>query len=125
MLVYSVASKQSFEMISIIRDKILNHLVCCPLRGYIGTTASDTHGQGADWVPLVIVGNKSDLKSEQRQVLTEQGAKLAEDFHCSFTEASARLNTNVLKAFELLIGEIEKSTNPSEPTGGSNKCCVM
>lgn len=27
MLVYSVASKQSFEMISIIRDKILNHLV--------------------------------------------------------------------------------------------------
>lgn len=27
MLVYSVASKQSFEMVSIIRDKILNHLV--------------------------------------------------------------------------------------------------
>jgi len=28
MLVYSVASKQSFEMVRIIRDKILNHLVC-------------------------------------------------------------------------------------------------
>lgn len=27
MLVYSVASRQSFEMIRIIRDKILNHLV--------------------------------------------------------------------------------------------------
>ena len=27
MLVYSIGSKQSFEMISIIRDKILNHLV--------------------------------------------------------------------------------------------------
>jgi GTPase SAR1 family protein len=27
MLVYSVGSKQSFEMISVIRDKILNHLV--------------------------------------------------------------------------------------------------
>lgn len=26
-LVYSVASKQSFEMVRIIRDKILNHLV--------------------------------------------------------------------------------------------------
>jgi Ras family protein len=65
------------------------------------------------------------LKPEQRQVPTEQGTKLAEEFNCSFTEASARLNTNVSKAFELLIGEIEKSTNPSEPTGGSNKCCMM
>jgi Ras family protein len=27
MIVYSVASKQSFEMARIIRDKILNHLV--------------------------------------------------------------------------------------------------
>ncbi len=27
MLVYSVASQQSFEMVTIIRDKILNHLV--------------------------------------------------------------------------------------------------
>jgi hypothetical protein len=28
MIVYSVASKQSFEMARVIRDKILNHLVC-------------------------------------------------------------------------------------------------
>lgn len=28
LLVYSVASRQSFDMITIIRDKILNHLVC-------------------------------------------------------------------------------------------------
>lgn len=33
MIVYSVASKQSFEMARVIRDKILNHLVC--------TTSSD------------------------------------------------------------------------------------
>ena len=31
MIVYSVASKQSFEMARIIRDKILNHLVSCTL----------------------------------------------------------------------------------------------
>ena len=30
MLVYSVASKQSFEMVKIIRDKVLNHLVRRP-----------------------------------------------------------------------------------------------
>lgn len=27
MIVYSVGSKQSFEMVNIVRDKILNHLV--------------------------------------------------------------------------------------------------
>jgi hypothetical protein len=36
LLVYSVASKQSFEMITIIRDKILNHLVSClPCHGIL------------------------------------------------------------------------------------------
>nr|ANM86721.1 putative Rheb small monomeric GTPase RhbA [Cladonia uncialis subsp. uncialis]AUW30985.1 putative Rheb small monomeric GTPase RhbA [Cladonia uncialis subsp. uncialis] len=105
MLVYSVASKQSFEMVRTLRDKILNHL-------------------GADWVPMVIVGNKSDLRSDQRQVPIEDGRKLAEEFNCSFTEASARLNTNVARAFEMMVAEIEKSQNPNEPTGGS-KCCLM
>ncbi|KAL9133799.1 MAG: hypothetical protein Q9175_005018 [Cornicularia normoerica] len=105
MLVYSVASRQSFEMIRILRDKILNQLA-------------------ADWVPLVIVGNKSDLKADQRHVQAEEGRKLAEEFSCSFTEASARLNSNVGKAFEQMIAEMEKSQNPGEPTGGS-KCNVM
>ena len=41
-LVYSVTSRQSFEMVKIIRDKILN---------YTGTES----------VPLVLVGNKTDL----------------------------------------------------------------
>ena len=75
-------------------------------------------------MPLVIVGNKSDLKTEQRQVPTEEGRKLAEEFNCAFTEASARMNENVSKAFELMIGEVEKSQNPNEPTGG-NKCILM
>jgi len=105
MIVYSVASRQSFEMVPIIRDKILNHL-------------------GASWVPMVIVGNKSDLKPEQRQVPAAEGQKLAEEYKCSFTEASARLNSNVVEAFTLVISEIEKSQNPNEPTGGG-KCRVM
>ena len=86
---------------------------------------SDAPLQGADWVPLVIVGNKSDLKAGQRQVTTAQGAKLAQDFKCSFTEASARLNTNVSLAFELMIGEIEKSQKPSEPPGQGKSCSMM
>ncbi|KAF9882973.1 hypothetical protein FE257_004377 [Aspergillus nanangensis] len=104
-IVYSVASRQSFDMVRVIRDKILNHL-------------------GADYVSLVVVGNKSDLKNEQRQVSSDEGRQLGEEFHCAFTEASARLGYNVDRAFELMIGEIEKSQNPAQPPGG-NKCNVM
>lgn len=83
-----------------------------------------TQHQAVDWVPIVIVGNKSDLRPEQRQVTPEDGKALAEEFKCAWTEASARYNENVLKAFELIISEVERSQNPSEPAGGS-KCTVM
>lgn len=105
MLVYSVASLPSFEMVQVIRDKILNHL-------------------GTDSVPIVIVGNKSDLRPDQRQVTAEEGKALADRFKCPWTEASARYNENVARAFELLICQIEKSQNPAEPTGGG-KCVLM
>lgn len=70
------------------------------------------------------MGNKSDLRPEQRQVTSEAGRKLGEEFKCPWTEASARYNENVSKAFDMMIGEIEKSSNPSEPPDG-NKCVVM
>ncbi|KAL2157187.1 hypothetical protein VTH06DRAFT_6323 [Thermothelomyces fergusii] len=105
MLVYSVSSLQSFEMVQVIRDKILNHL-------------------GTETVPICIVGNKCDLRPEQRQVTAEEGRALAEKYKCAWTEASARYNENVAKAFELLIGEVEKSQNPSEPSDGG-KCALM
>lgn len=54
----------------------------------------------------------------------DEGRQLAEEFRCAFTEASARLGYNVERAFDLMIGEIEKTQNPSQPTGG-NKCIVM
>jgi GTPase SAR1 family protein len=105
MIVYSVASKQSFEMVRIIREKILNHL-------------------GQESVPLVIVGNKSDVRPEQRQVTKEAGQKLAAEFKCAWVETSARYDENVSKAFDGVIAEIEQSQNPGEPSGGS-KCVVM
>jgi len=52
------------------------------------------------------------------------GRHLAGEFKCGFTEASARYNENVAKSFDLMIAEIEKSQNPSEPKGG-DKCSVM
>ncbi|KAL2753933.1 hypothetical protein ACRALDRAFT_2043059 [Sodiomyces alcalophilus JCM 7366] len=105
MLVYSVSSLASFEMVQVIRDKILNHL-------------------GTDSVPIVIVGNKSDLRPDQRQVSAEEGKKVADKFQCGWTEASARYNENVSKAFELLIAEIEKAQNPNDASDGG-KCSLM
>jgi GTPase SAR1 family protein len=130
-------------MVKTIRDKILNHLVSlyqwdgcsrqAPFPGQamldctgygIMNVADDDDFQGADEVPLVVVGNKSDLKTELRQVSLEEGRQLAEEVNCAFTEASAFLDFNVSKAFELMIGEIEKSQNPGQPAG-NNKCAVM
>ena len=75
---------------------------------------------------MVIVGNKSDLKPESRQVSTADGQALAQQLQCSFTEASARSNINVAKAFELAIAETEKG-NPAnvDPPSSGNKCTVM
>ena len=81
--------------------------------------------QGADTVPLTIVGNKSDLRPEQRQVTLVDGKKLAEELGCGFTEASARYNENVGKAFEGMIAEIEKGQEAGQPKEGNAKCAVM
>ncbi|GAA6061955.1 hypothetical protein JCM10212_001997 [Sporobolomyces blumeae] len=105
-LVYSVASRTSFEMCSIIREKILNYT-------------------GRDAVPMVLVGNKSDL-AVQRQVTRQEGMDLAASWgKTAFMESSARTNENVAKIFESVVAEIEKDMNPEPepPKGGS--CQVM
>lgn len=105
MIVYSVGNKQSFDMVRIIREKILNHL-------------------GADTVPLMIVGNKSDLRAEQRQVKAEDGKKMAEELQCGWIESSAKFNENIIKAFEGMIAEIEKGQEAGQPKEGKN-CAMM
>ncbi|KAM0276353.1 hypothetical protein ACHAQH_006846 [Verticillium albo-atrum] len=92
-------------MVQVIRDKILNHL-------------------GTDSVPIVMVGNKSDLRPEQRQVSAEEGKRVSERIQCGWTEASARYNENVDQAFELLIAQIEKAQNPDE-AAEAGKCSLM
>jgi len=102
-LVYSITSRSSFEMIQIIRDKILNNT-------------------GTESVPMIVVGNKSDL-GPQRKVETIEGKNLAQEWNCPFVETSARHNANIAKVFELLIGEIEKYQNP--PAEAPSKCIIV
>ncbi|KAH8341146.1 hypothetical protein KR074_002360 [Drosophila pseudoananassae] len=71
-LVYSITSKKSFEVIQIIYEKLLDVM-------------------GKKYVPVVLVGNKTDLHQE-RTVSTEEGKKLAESWRAAFLETSAKQN---------------------------------
>lgn len=102
LFVYSVTLRQSFELVDIIRDKILNSI-------------------GTENIPIVLVGNKSDL-DHQRQVDYSEGEALARKFHCPFLETSVRENVNVQNAFTLLIDDIERIQNPQVE---EEQRCVM
>ena len=72
----------------------------------------------------MIVGNKTDIRPQLRQVSADEGQKLGATLKSGWIETSARNNENVAKAFELMIAEIEKGQEPDKPTGGG-KCSVM
>ncbi|ODV77062.1 uncharacterized protein CANTADRAFT_57123 [Suhomyces tanzawaensis NRRL Y-17324] len=103
LLVYSVTSRQSFELIEVIRDKILNSI-------------------GTDDIPLILVGNKCDL-NYQRQVETAEGEALAKSFKCKFLESSVKDNLNIDSAFEDLLEAIENIQNPTVKQ--DDKCAIM
>lgn len=106
-LVYSVASRKSFEMIQIIHDKI------------------------ADWgiadVPCVIAASKVDLR-DSRQVDATEGRSLASAHNAAWIETSAKENVNVGKVFELCLGEIEKRLPhhmTDSPKSSRYSCAIM
>lgn len=102
LFVYSVTLRQSFELIEIIRDTILNSI-------------------GTENIPLVLIGNKCDLES-QRQVDTAEGEALASKFRCKFLETSVREHISISNSFTLLLDEIERILNPQMET--NSKCII-
>ncbi|XP_045210218.1 GTP-binding protein Rheb-like [Mercenaria mercenaria] len=98
-LVYSVNSIKSFEVIKFVYDKLLDQ---------IGTMGS---------IPVVLVGNKSDLEME-RVVSREEGKKVADDWKIPFLEATATENQSVKRVFEKIVNTIEKASgNVPEKNG--------
>lgn len=80
----------------------------------------------SDQVPLVLVGNKSDLEDE-RVVSADQGATLAKTWgNVAFLETSAKKHTHVNDIFYDLVRQINRSS-PSGPRGGGGGggCCVL
>ncbi|ESK97612.1 rheb small monomeric gtpase [Moniliophthora roreri MCA 2997] len=104
-LVYSVTSRSSFEMVQVVYDKIID---------FCGVTD----------IPCVIVGSKVDLES--RQVSPQEGEKLAQTLRAAFIETSAKTNLNVGKVFELCLAEVEKRA-PNSQTGEpqASRCIIM
>ncbi|KAG5639018.1 hypothetical protein H0H81_007926 [Sphagnurus paluster] len=104
-LVYSITSRKSFDMIQVIYDKIIDFC-------------------GVMDIPCVIVGSKMDLDSS-RQVQTEEGESLADRNKAAWVETSAKNNVNVAKVFELCLAEIEKRAPRSQPEPKASNCLVM
>lgn len=87
-LVFSVASRQSFEMIDQVNGGLLNSL-----------------GDLPD-VPRVLVGTKKDMK-ESRQVSAADAQKLADSWGVHYIECSSKTGEKIADVFHLLLKEVE------------------
>jgi small GTP-binding protein len=81
-LVYDITDRNSFDHIKYWLSEIQKH--------------------GNEFVPKIIVGNKSDLE-EKRAVPSDEGKKFADERSVSFMETSARDGNNVQEMFMKLI----------------------
>jgi len=88
LLVYNIISRPTFDEVSVLYDKILRT-------------------KDAVKVPVVLVGNKCDLKDE-RQVEYQEGADLAKQWGCPFFETSAKIKLNNEACFFELVREIRR-----------------
>ncbi|KAJ3449451.1 ras [Anaeramoeba flamelloides] len=85
-LIFNLCNRKSLEMISIINDEL----------------QFETGG-----APMLLVGNKNDLKKE-RVVKYSEGKEVAESIGCKYLECSAKENENIEQIFEIILEEIEK-----------------
>ena len=85
MLIYDITNRKSFDnvktWVNSIREEVSNKVV------------------------IVLVGNKVDLE-KKRQVETEKGEKIADEFDMPFFECSALTGENINKAFETLAKKL-------------------
>ena len=67
---------------------------------------ADVRAHADPHLTCILVGNKSDLANERRQVSAEEGARWAEEEGILFVEASAKSGANVEAAFEAAARDI-------------------
>merc|ERR1711916_133607 len=96
-----ITSRSSFDEVATFREQIIRV-------------------KDADSVPMVLVGNKSDLETD-RQVSTAEGGDLAKSYNIPFMETSAKTRTNVEESFFELVREIRKTDKGSSKGGKDSK----
>jgi len=94
-LVYSIASRATFERLEVFRQSMLRVKRQKPI--------------------FMLVGNKAD-KQLEREVTREEGAQLAKEFGCEFLETSAKTAQNVERLFTNLVRSL-RSTKQTEQGG--------
>ncbi|XP_008295491.1 ras-related protein ralB-B-like [Stegastes partitus] len=112
LLVFSITEHESFSATSEFREQILRV-------------------KEEEAIPLLVVGNKSDLE-ERRQVLAEEAAAKASEWSVQYVETSAKTRANVDKVFFDLMREVRKkkmseSKDKNGPSGKKKKkhCCLL
>ncbi|KAL7419371.1 RAS2 protein [Cryptotrichosporon argae] len=134
LVVYSIASRSTFERIERIVERVhrvKDDSALSPYDPYAssaragaaaaaGAAAPTSPGARRARIPVVIVGNKRDAYGE-REVSTEEGRALAAALGCDFYETSARLNQNVEQAFKSLVRQIKAVKRGPEAPGVAAK----
>uniref|UniRef100_A0A672PQH7 small monomeric GTPase n=2 Tax=Sinocyclocheilus grahami TaxID=75366 RepID=A0A672PQH7_SINGR len=110
LLVFSITEPESFSATSDFREQILR------------VKAED------DKIPLLLVGNKSDLE-DRRQVSADEARTKADEWSVQYVETSAKTRANVDKVFFDLMREVrtKKMSENKEKNGkksGKKKKCL-
>ncbi|KAM9960311.1 hypothetical protein ACTFIW_009440 [Dictyostelium discoideum] len=87
-LVYSITSRSSFDQVQFFREQIIRVL-------------------DRDDVPIMMIGNKSDLDDE-RQVTYQEGKDLAHCLGMSFMEVSAKSRANIEEVFNETVRSVKR-----------------
>eukprot|EP00054_Salpingoeca_dolichothecata_P037149 m.9905 g.9905 ORF g.9905 m.9905 type:complete len:182 (-) comp7288_c0_seq1:100-645(-) len=101
--VFSVASRRSFDLLPDIYDRLVQDV-------------------GGRPMPLVVVGNKTDLNSE-REVSQDDGKRFSQKIQAQYLESSAKDNQNVQQVFEAIIHQIEKLSG--DPIKEDKDCTIL
>ncbi|XP_030318933.1 GTP-binding protein REM 1 [Calypte anna] len=94
-IVYSITDRGSFESASELRIQL-------------------RRARQAEDIPIILVGNKTDLV-RRREVSVEEGRACAAVFDCKFIETSAALQHNVAELFEGAVRQIRLRRGAKEP----------